>query len=632
MKRYFLLLILFFTLTLQAQEELAELIANYKAEAELSKVTRKESAGILEVFTRDDLEKMQAHTLTDVLNAIPGIYLSRGANNLTMFSTPSTATLPLTTTRLYINDHDMTSSSFGSAFIIWGEMPIEYIDHIEVYKATSSIEFGNENASFIVKLYTKTAARDTGSKITLLGDDLGSYEANIYTTKTLSSDLSYFFYINKDSIKRTVYHNLYEGVNYDYKSNKRGSNIYGSLSYKKSLLEVGIYRKKNDSFIGIGTNKTPSGGDLKAKHNYIHLTHKAPYNIKLQLSYDDLDYTRTYLDRNGIRIANADPIDRYDLTFEDEILSTIIEKKIETDKHTLLLGGFYKHKKFTAYGDYQYFNQEGGFITAIGNSVNMTSLYIEENYYPLDSLHLVVSFKRDAFHYEKDVKSDVENIFKAGLITQQGKWKTKFLFNKTYVPLAFYQIYNPDNTPYKANPQLSTPQMKNLVASLEYKTTKYRFEVGIAHAHTKNGVYYNPTSTNGWKNATETLNQTVFKTNYSYFFDLDNRILFDLTHGSNSKTTASPSTEFRIRSFNRYKMLDFYTALTYRNSYTAYDTLIDESYDLTAAIKYHYSPDLSFGLKGDNILNKGYAQRYRGVDEAIPVIDQKFWISMEYLF
>jgi iron complex outermembrane receptor protein len=53
----------------------------------------------------------------------------------------------------------MSSSSFGSAFMVWGEMPIEYIDHIEVYKGSSSVEFGNEVASTIIKLYTKKAQR-----------------------------------------------------------------------------------------------------------------------------------------------------------------------------------------------------------------------------------------------------------------------------------------------------------------------------------------------------------------------------------------------------------------------------------------------------------------------------------------
>lgn len=166
------ILLLFFCLAfaLYAKENISDLLALYKEESDLSNITKKEAAGLLDVYTRDDLEKMQVRTLMDVLKTLPDIYAGRNYMNLTTLTRPTMQHMPSTAVRLYINDHDMTSASAGSSFLIWGNMPVEYIDHIEVYKATSSIEFGNENAIIVIKLYTKSAGRENGGKVRLSAD------------------------------------------------------------------------------------------------------------------------------------------------------------------------------------------------------------------------------------------------------------------------------------------------------------------------------------------------------------------------------------------------------------------------------------------------------------------------------
>ena len=144
-------LFLVFTYTALAQD-LDTLLDSYEQNSDLSKITKKDSAGLLQIFTRDDIEAMQASNLQDILNSLPSLYLLRSGSNLANVSTASVTQVGGTNTRIYINDHDMSSSAFGSAFLIWGEMSTEYIDHIEVYRATSSMEFGNETAVLITPI------------------------------------------------------------------------------------------------------------------------------------------------------------------------------------------------------------------------------------------------------------------------------------------------------------------------------------------------------------------------------------------------------------------------------------------------------------------------------------------------
>ena len=632
-KKFFLLLLVL-TSILDA-EDLTSLLNGYKKEAQLSNITKRDAAGLLELFTRDDLEKMQVHTLLDVLEVIPGIYLQRGANNLTLFSSPSKSNLPLTYARIYINDHDITSSSFGSAFLIWGEMPIEYIDHIEVYKASSSMEFGNENAAVIIRLYTKKASRENGSKLKVGIDNLGSVDSSFYTAQVLDNGISYFAFANGNNIKRTSYHNTFNNQTYDYNSDRKSYNVYGDINYKRWRFELNVYNKNNDSFIGIGTHRTPNGGELKAKHAYIHITKTFQNNLKLQLSYDKSTYDRTYEDPNGIRVANAPLINHYGINFDDDIFAFILEKRFKTKNNALLFGAFYKNKAFESNGDYFDSNLSYRHTNSVSNTLSLSSVYMEDKYNITQNFQLIGSLKGDFFRYEKDVKSQNELLARGGFIYKHDKYKLKAFYTKSYIPLSFYQIYNPENMPYKANPQLDTMKTDIYTTALEYKDNKQNITFEVAQMHVKDLTVYDRTTANGWKNSSDkSFQKTTYQLDYTYHFDLNNKFSSSFVYGNNSEDADSASPfNIILKSFNKYKKFDFYNALNYKSSYTsAYGPYIESSFEFTSALKYHYNDDLMFGLKGENIFHDASREAYRGVGFTIPTVDQKIWANMEYLF
>ena len=77
---------------------------------------------------------------------------------------------------------------------------------------------------------------------------------------------------------------------------------------------------------------------------------------------------------------------------------------------------------------------------------------------------------------------------------------------------------------------------------------------------------------------------------------------------------------------------DLYNELVYKSPYKSFGIEIKDSYDWTSAIKYHFSKDLSIGVRGENILKKGLKQAYRGISYPIALVEQKFWLNIEYLF
>jgi hypothetical protein len=96
-----------------------ELLSTYKSESELSQITKSESAGFVDTFSREDLEKMQARTLMDILKLFTIPSVSRSSNNVAFFTKPVNLFMPHSAIRLYINDHDMAASSYGSDAMMW---------------------------------------------------------------------------------------------------------------------------------------------------------------------------------------------------------------------------------------------------------------------------------------------------------------------------------------------------------------------------------------------------------------------------------------------------------------------------------------------------------------------------------
>ena len=616
-------------------QDLDMLLDAYAQDSDLSKITKKDSAGLLQIFTRDDIEAMQASNLQDILDSLPGIYLLKSGSNITSVSASSVTQSGGTNTRLYINDHDMSSSAFGTAFLIWGEMPIEYIDHIEVYRATSSMEFGNETAILIIRLYTKTAARDSGTKMRLVADSLGGYNTNIYTADILENGLSYFAYTNASSLKHKTYHNSYQGVEYDLKSDIGSYNFFANLEYEEWKLDLGAYKKENDNFLGLSTSKhiTPTDGKLQAQQLYAHLSKKFENGVKLQLSYDNLIYDRDYVDPNGIRVANAPTLNNYNIKFTDNIFSTILEKTFQTDSNHLLLGTFYKYKGFTNDGDYSDTNNSYVHQNSFTNSLNFYSLYIEDSYNLGNYMQIIGSVKYDILRYAKDIKDQNEFLGRIGIINTFSGFKTKLFYTRGYIPLSFYQIYNPENMPYKSNPNLDAPKTDTYTASISYAKEHYKTSFEIAHIVFNNYIFYNYLSPNGWINIDDSASLSSFLFDFTYIFDKENTIKTNFSYGANSENVEdTPNFEFRLTGFNTYQKFTFFNALTYRTSYTYKNINIGDTYDLTSAIKWHYTQDFSIGIRGENILNMGFEEAYKNLSYSIPVREQKFLINVEYQF
>ena len=88
-----------------------------------------------------------------------------------------------------------------------------------------------------------------------------------------------------------------------------------------------------------------------------------------------------------------------------------------------------------------------------------------------------------------------------------------------------------------------------------------------------------------------------------------------------------------IRMLNDFGKFNVFNELIINGGYDR----VDAGYDYSAGLRYEASRDLHFNLKGENIFNTSLKQSFYSKllpqeTVEVPIIDQKFTLSMEYLF
>ena len=618
-----ILVIIILTTSLYADStEIESLLESYRVESDLSHITKSESNGFVDVYTRDDIEKMQARTLADVMKLFTVPYISRSNTNATMFIKPSQKSMPISGVRIFVNNHDISASVYQSGSLICGSITLDAIDHIEVYRSSASVEFGNEPSSMVIKLYTKSPSREEGGKVRVSGDGDGSSYISGYLGRTLQNDLSYFVYGNTNQIKRDVYYNQ----GYPIKSDSTNANIYAGLNYKSWDVEFGHFQTKTDPFLGMGKDVTPSGGSTDTKYSYIHLTKELANEFRLQASVDFIDTQATLQDTSGIYAGDFGFVQNYNMDVVDKIYSLTVDKTFKAEKNALFLGGFVKHKHADVEGNFD------AKSTSFTVNYNLYSLYFEDKYNFTPTMMGVLSLKGDFYRYDTDQIDDKnEYIFRLGLIKNIDKLQLKAFYTRTYYAAPLSALYSDGkDAPLITNGELKFTQPTLYSAGIRYKTKNQLANFRLSYIERNNPIIYNTTT--GFINGEKTF-YVQYEASYTYKFDLKNKLTVDAYYGRREDAAEySPPYGGHIVAYNSYKKFDFFNMLDYRASYSDYDIDVEASYDWTSSIKYHYTQDLLFGIKGENILDKGYKQVYKGLSYPIPVFDRKVWLNMEYQF
>jgi vitamin B12 transporter len=155
-------------LSLAAGNTLATDMEQIMVTATRTAQTEDESLASVSVITREDIERLQAQSLQDVLRGVPGLTLSNSggagkATSLFMRGSESDHVLVL------LDGMKLGSASNGA--LPFEHLPIEQIERIEIVRGPRSSLYGPEAIGGVIQIFTRRGGGELKSRYSL---DLGS--------------------------------------------------------------------------------------------------------------------------------------------------------------------------------------------------------------------------------------------------------------------------------------------------------------------------------------------------------------------------------------------------------------------------------------------------------------------------
>ncbi len=475
MKKKFLLFILLPINLCFADESILNLLSEYEKVADLSNKTKIESLGSYVIFTRRDLEIMQAYKLSDVLKSIQvhtfipnhfGVFQLTSFGNLVGLNTSY---------KLFINDHEVSSINTDNPFLIYDEYPLDNIDHIEIYFGPGAVKVGNEPFLLVIKMYTKDPEREYATVLSSRISTNQEYSLSFNTSKKIDDNKSYFLSINKS-------YNNFKTQYFNGSPLERDSNrFYGFLQYKyyDTTIDLSFSSVKRDTFINYSPDKQPSISNTSSEDFYINANQYflEDKSLKLNISIDinkregefGNDLAGGGLFIPPIYIPPNIPIYYYEKRTLNKYTFHLL-KDFKTDKNVLSLGFSYKKKENNIDDSlYKTPTTEGNMNNIfVFKNTDIYTGYLENQYSINDKNSLILSLKYDYYKKDGGLKDFSDYIARIGYVS----YITNYLYikgflAKTFIPPSFFEYE------FSQNPKsLQREKFKGFLLEINYKKNK----------------------------------------------------------------------------------------------------------------------------------------------------------------
>ena len=620
MKIYLFLLI---SITFAYSQDLLldDLLLEYQNSEELYLTTKKESAGHLILFSRSDLDKMQAYTLNDVLKTMRFFNLQMtkiGRTTLVQSGNKEISNIPI---KFFLNSHELVSVTLGDSLGQYGNMSLYNIDHIEIYQSGNSIILGSKPGAVIIKMYTKDAYRENGTFLQTSINSQGSTSLQSIVAKTFDD---YSYMANVDIVKNNS--NSYNESAYEMNNDNQRGQVYLQFSKKDNYsIEANAIIDKHDMLSGFG--KAPIESGVKGKNFYIQANKKFDNNIELRINASNEQISLLNEDALGIQTP-AGPINKLDVKLTSELYGALLEKKFINGANNLLVGAHVQQQHFKV-NRYKADNITMPILTGPAR-LDIYMAYLENLYNINENNLITLSAKID--HYKSNLdKSSTENILRLGyvsVINEDLKFKVFAIDSYTY-PLFTQTTFSANSIP---NPDLKSTNNKRVSAELVYNLNNTTLSLNAGIGNSKDAIVFSKPLNKHINNPEDGEAQRVML-RLDHSFDTNNKLTIEYFQIHKEKYV-SPGNGALVQLFNKIGKLDIYNELIYRSNYTSYDgiNMIDmpTGYDYSLGITYPYSKKLSVKLKGQNILDLATTVPINGVE--IPAIERQAILSIEYTF
>jgi iron complex outermembrane receptor protein len=611
--------------------DIDSLLDNIEKKTDLSSKTKLENGGISLVYTRDELNRMQAKNLNDVLKTA---YLFGYAENRYGLPDPynmgTNHPYVSSSIRVFVDNQELTTGLYGSGFILYGDMDIGFVDHIEIYSGNPTYEYSTESTFVLIKLYSKKALKDEGSGVSANVGSYGDSFVSLYSSHELEDEWSYFAYASYSNDIRKKYNSFDTELSKD----KTTSHAFVSFADDNNRILFDAIVQDRDTFMDLSMDATPEKADMKC--TFLHVGYDGEYdNFSYLISYDMMNIDSNFKDDVTPKPpAYIFPLESLEVNSESYIISAELKHNYVTESNKLITGIKYRYKGF----DYE--KVEANYVDArrVKNKDQTVGTIFFENQYSIEENSILttgVSFSSvQNSHSEQD---DDLWMYRIGhtYTTQEMIFKTIYSHMELSLDPYMVDAYGTYITPGKKNITRQNIFMEDII----YEKSDNRFETILSYMITHDHLMPDPQSGLLY-NYNDDIN--VLDATFRWTLDYNQ---FDQLYSTASISYISnvPNVEdirkyeLSIRGLNTYNKFDIFNELIYNKN----DKDGENYYDYNAGVIYHYNDDLSISAKGINIFNSSHTTTFYRVDPQtfqkesplkISPIDQHFMLGMEYLF
>lgn len=613
-----------------AAEDMETMLKEYAQKSDLSEETKKENIGQLILYTRSDLDRMQARNLKDVIKQYSFFgYTENRYANTDLFSTglmPSNSSL----ITVYIDNQEVASGLQGSGYSFLGNIELDFVDHIEIYKTEPSYSFTAEPSFLVLRLYSKSAERDEGGALSLRYGSRGTNLETLSYAKKLES-FSYYAYgshvqENRDSVDGNLGTEL--------RQDKKDIHLFATLQDETNSLQIHYLNREQDAFAGVSPTLTPLSNDIES--DYLHIGYEKAFSddLSLTLTYDRRETTFDHLDMfplTGLPMVSSTSAYALQNQVYDQVITAKIEHHFRYDDHDIVSGLKYRDNQFGIDGSI-------GEIALPQNPYDeqqILTFFIEDEYDISEDILMTMGIKYASFHNNGDMTDKQNFAGHLGLLYAMPIGTSKIFINYDVIPVAPWIRINP----LFDSGDLEDQKMFSATYAFSQERDSYENALILRYLRIKDFTYMRPD--NRVESFQDTQKGYVVNLYSKYRFDADHELQsgIDYNYLDDSMIGDHPVLNGYLRLLDTWGKIRLFNELFMRDNFT--DGHKDLSLDYSAGVQYQASETLSFSFKGENIFNDSRLNTsVYGNDpltnkrEITPyqTIQQTFLVQVKYLF
>jgi len=629
-----LYILFMFTLLPLFGSELDMLLDDYKLASDLSQKTKDESAGNLIVYTRDDLERMQVESLKDILKSLRFFTYTENRMAQTDIFNGDPLSYYSQTVRIYLNNTELLTSLTGSGLILFGDMEMDFIDHVEIYEGFPSFDFGIEPATVVIRLYSKSAAHDEGGRVKVQFGSYGTNKQNVYYASK-EEEYEYFFYANRNDEKKDEYQHDGEIL----KRDKRTERFYGSINNEQHKLELHVQKIYADAFLGSLIGGVPTSSTIDSE--FINIATESKFmndSLLVNFSYIDEEEDLAYRYNTPLVLYTPAPVGvkTFDQMIYQEAFTASVKKYWDIDGHDISIGLQYRYKHFDI-NDYTF-----TYLVPPAPSTQDRKTYDTQNIYSFfiqdeislnDNNLLSLSFMNQYYDRNKDASHIHTSQFRLGYTYSKDEFVSKtFISRQEFAPEPYMAI-----SPDYGNIDLEADRYTSIYQEISYTLpqTIYRLVFGAGYNEKL------PILNDLGQIVNDTSNVDGYFASLEFTYKFRDKDKLELQANALYIEDPYASSYALVRQYNYVaRLLNTIGRYDIFNELVAHSGYIDRSssYDYSMGIKYEATKDLHISFKGENLFNDSLEKSYFNkivptVDKVtVPTIEKRVLFSVEYLF